>query len=113
MGMPTVTGTSVLALICNATAWANYADKAAASPQTAISVALHTADPGAGGNMTTNEIGYGSYARANVVRSGVGWTVASASASPAANIDFPVSTGGGGVAAYFSTGKTGGGATAI
>ena len=37
----------ILKLVFNATAWANYADNAASSPQTNVAVALHTADPGA------------------------------------------------------------------
>lgn len=39
-------------------------------------IALHTADPGAGGDQTTSEATYTSYARVGVVRSGSGWTLA-------------------------------------
>jgi hypothetical protein len=38
-------------------------------------VSLHTADPGAAGNQTTNECAYTSYARVAVERSATGWTV--------------------------------------
>ena len=42
----------LLALIFNATAIANIADNAAASPLTSLYVALHTADPGEAGSQT-------------------------------------------------------------
>jgi hypothetical protein len=107
------TETALLALIFNATAWANYADNAAATPQTNISVALHTADPGEAGTMNTNEIAYTSYARIDVLRTTGGWTVTGGSVSPVANIDFPIGTGGSGTVTAFAVGKTGGGATPI
>lgn len=113
MSFADATENAIMALIFNATAWANYADNAAASPQTAIAVALHTADPGETGNQTTSEVAYTSYARVNVNRNSGGWTVTGGSVSPAANIDFPAGTGGSGTVTNFSTGRTGGGATAI
>jgi hypothetical protein len=81
-------------------------------PQTNIAVSLHTADPGDAGDLSTNEASYTSYARASVLRTSGGWTVASGSVSPVANIDFTPGTGGGGTATHFGTGKTGGGAAA-
>lgn len=105
--------TAILALIFNATAWANMADNAGTSPQTNIAVGLHTADPGESGTMSTSEASYTSYARAGVVRTNVGWTVTGGSVSPANNIDFAAGTGGSGTITHFSTGKTGGGAAAI
>ena len=50
--------------------------------------ALHTADPGEGGNQTTNECNYTSYARGAVVRSGAGFTVTGNSVVLAAALDF-------------------------
>lgn len=115
MSFSDTTETAIMSLIFNATAWANYADNAAASPQTAISVGLHTADPGDAGTMSTSEVAYTSYARVSVNRtSGAGgWTVTGGSVSPGANIDFPAGTGGSGTVTNASTGKTGGGAAAI
>jgi hypothetical protein len=113
MGTSTTTATAILALIFNATAWANYADNAATSPQTQIALALHTADPGVGGTMTTSESAYTSYARVNVNRNSGGWTVSGNQVVPAAAINFPAGTGGSGTVTFFSTGKTGGGAAAI
>lgn len=107
------TENNVLKLIFNATAWANYADNAASTPQTNIHVALHEADPGDSGNMSTNEADYTNYARVNVARTTGGWTVTANSVSPVANIDFPAGTGGSGTVTHFSTGKTGGGSTDI
>jgi len=113
MSISDTTETAILALVYNATAWANYADNAAATPQTNIHVGLHTADPGDAGTMATSEITYTSYARVNVARTSGGWTVTGGSVSPVANIDFPAGTGGSGTATHFSAGKTGGGAAAI
>ena len=82
-----------LKLVFNATAIANMADNAAASPLTNLYVGLHTADPGETGDQTTNETAYTSYARVAVARTSGGWTVTANSVSPVANIDFPACTG--------------------
>lgn len=104
---------SILNLLYSAVAFANVADNAASAPLTNIHVALHTADPGDSGTMSTSEAAYSSYARVNVARS-TGWTTASTGViSPAAQIDFPAGTGGSGTVTHFSTGKTGGGAAII
>lgn len=113
MSIGNTTENAILLLIFNATAWANYADNAASTPQTNVHVALHTADPGEAGTMSTSEAAYTSYARVNVARTSGGWTVTNNSVSPVANIDFPAATGGSETETHFSTGKTGGGATAI
>lgn len=113
MSFSNVAETAIMALIFNATAWANMADNAGAAPQTDIAVALHTADPGEAGSQTTSEAAYTSYARVNVPRTNVGWTVTGGVVTPAANIDFPAGTGGAGTVTNFSAGKTGGGASAI
>ena len=113
MSIADTTENAILNLIFSATAWANYADNAASSPQTNIHVGLHTADPGDTGTMATSESAYTSYARVNVARS-TGWSTSSAgSVSPAATIAFPAGTGGSGTVTHFSTGKTGGGTAAI
>lgn len=113
MGTSTTTANAILLLVFNATAWANYADNAAGTPQTNISMSLNTADPGAGGTMATSEIGYTSYARVDVARSSGGWTITSNAVSPVASIGFPAGTGGSGTASFFCAGKTGGGSAAI
>lgn len=104
---------NLLKLIFNATAWANYADNAAGTPQTNIHCALHTSDPGDAGTLSSNEANYTSYARVNVARTTGGWTVAANAVTPVAVITFPTGSGGSGTVTHFSTGKTGGGALPI
>lgn len=90
--MPKSTSTcnSILALIFNATAWADLAENDASSPVTDLYVSLHTSDPGVGGSQTTNEAAYTNYARVAVVRTTSGWTAPSGGAtSNAALIQFP------------------------
>lgn len=113
MSISNTTETALLALTFNATAWANYADNAASTPQTNIAVALHTADPGEAGTMATSEAAYTSYARASVARSTGGWTVTAGVVNPVATIGLPAATGGSESESFFSTGKTGGGSAAI
>lgn len=113
MSISDTTENAILLLIFNATAWSNYADNAASSPQTNVHCALATADPGDAGTMSTSETTYTSYARVNVARTSGGWTVTNNSVSPVANVDFPAGTGGSGTVTHFSAGKTGGGAVAI
>jgi hypothetical protein len=114
MSFGTTTANAILALIFNATAWANYADNAATTPQTQISTALHTADPAAAGTQTTSESAYTNYARQTPARSTAGFTAPSGGATAlAANVDFPSSGAAGTTVTYGSFGKTGGGATAI
>jgi hypothetical protein len=114
MGKSTTTSNNILKLIFNATAWANVADNAATSPLTNLFVALHTADPGAGGTQSTSETTYTSYARATVARTTGGWTASSAaSTSPVATISFAAATGGTATITYFSVGVASSGATTI
>lgn len=109
MSISDTTEAAILALIFNATAWSNYADNAATSPQTNIGIALHTADPGDTGTASTSEITYTSYTRVNVARTSGGWTISGTSpsqAAPVAAISFPAGTGGSGTASFFSTSKS-------
>src|SRR5262245_15460118 len=104
----------LLKLIFNATAIANIADNAAASPLTSLFVSLHTADPGEAGTQLTSETTYTSYGRVSVARTSGGWTVTTNSVSPVANIDFPAGTGGSGTVTHGAVGTvTTGGAGKI
>jgi hypothetical protein len=103
----------ILKLLFNATAVANIADNAATSPLTNLYVALHTADPGAGGSQTTSEITYVGYARVPVLRTSGGWVVTGASVSPQSTISFNPGTGGTGTATFFSIGTVTSGAGKI
>jgi hypothetical protein len=85
---------ALLKLIFNATAIANIADNAAASPLTNLFWSLHTADPGDAGTQATSETTYASYARVSVARTTGGMTASTAgSTSPVANVTFPQATG--------------------
>jgi hypothetical protein len=106
------TENAVLKLIFNATAWANFADNAATAPLTNLYMGLHTNDP-TSGNQSTNEATYTGYARAAVARSSAGFTVATNTVVPAANIDFPAGTGGSDSITNFSVGQAGTGSTGI
>lgn len=61
---------------------------------TDLRISLHTADPGEGGDQTTNECAYGGYGRVLVARSGSGFTVSGANVVNAAEITFPQCTSG-------------------
>ena len=116
MSIADVSENAILALIFNATTWTNYAINATTTPETNIICALHTADPGDAGTQTTSEATYTSYARVNVARTSAGWTISGTTptqAAPVAAINFPAGTGGSGTVTFFSTGKSGGGATPI
>ena len=90
--MPKSTNTcnNFLALLYNATPWANIADNAASSPITNIYVALSTVTGAVGDTMSTNEATYTNYARQTVARTTGGWSAPSSRAtSNAAQITFP------------------------
>lgn len=94
---------SLLLLIFQGTTIANVAQNAT-SPITSIFVSLHTADPTAG-NQTTSEAAYTSYARVGVVRTSSGWTVSTNTVVPVATISFPAATGGSETEAYAGLGS--------
>lgn len=77
-------------------------------------LALHTADPGEGGDQTTNEISYtgssGNYARIAVSRDAGGWVVSGNQAENAALIQFAVSNTGPITATHISIGTAASGA---
>jgi len=103
MPLGTTFANDIAKLILNATAVANLADNAASSPATSLYLSLHTGDPSAG-NQTTSEAAYTGYARVAVLRSGSGWTVTSNVASPFAAITFPEGTAGGETCTYAAVG---------
>jgi hypothetical protein len=113
MSFSNTTEQNIMALIFNATAWANMADNAASSPLTNLYVALHTADPGETGTQSTSEATYTSYARVAVARTSGGWTVASGAATNTAQVNFPACTGGSNTITHFSVGIASSGATTV
>ncbi len=90
MPKSTATCNNILALIYNATAWANIADNAAASPVANIFIPLATASYSAGSNASSNETTYTNYVRQSLPRTVSGWTAPSGgSVSNAAPIEYP------------------------
>lgn len=110
MGKGSTWSNELLALLFNATTAPNIAINASSAPLTVLYVSLHTANPGAGGNQTTSEAAYTSYARVSVARTSGGWTVTGASVSPVANISFPACTGGTETETYWGIGAASSGA---
>lgn len=99
----------LLLLLFNNTNFANVGDATGlrgSSTAGSFFLSLHTADPAEGGDQTTNETSYTSYARVAVARSGSGFTVSSNSVSPAANVDFPACTGGTAIITHFGIGTS-------
>lgn len=101
----------LLLLLFNNTNIANLGDATGvrgSSTAGSLYVALHTADPGEGGDQTTSEATYTSYARVAVARSSAGWTVSGTAPTQAANasaVSFPACTGGSNTITYFSVGR--------
>lgn len=78
MPKSTSTANNVLALMYNATNWANVADNASAAPFTNVYVSLHTATLTAATNsQLENETAYTNYVRVAKARSTAGWTAPS------------------------------------
>jgi len=75
MPKSTSTSNSLLALIFNATAWADIAENDGSAPITALWIRLHTAALAAGDPGNTAEATYGAYAPISVVRSTSGWSI--------------------------------------
>ena len=71
---------------------------------TNLYLSLHTADPGEGGNQTTSEATYTSYARVTVARTSGGFTVSGNQASNTALVQFPQCTGGSNVITHVAVG---------
>lgn len=69
-------------------------------------ISLHTSDPGEGGNQSTNECTYTSYARVAVARDSGSLTVTGSSVSPASAVAFPAATGGSETATHFVIGTS-------
>ena len=103
----------LLELLFKNTNFANVGDATGlrgSSTAGSLYFSLHTSDPGETGDQTTNEIAYTDYARVAVARSGAGFTVTNDSVSPAANVSFPIGSGGSGTATHFGIGTASSGA---
>lgn len=81
MGKSNAASNSLLALEFQGVSWPGIAQNIVATPNTSLYLALHSADPTAGGNQSTSEIAYTGYARVPVVRTASGWAVANEAAT--------------------------------
>lgn len=105
MAFPVAFRTPLAALIWTGTPIPGLADNAASSPITSIQIGLHTGDPSAG-NQTTSEAGYTSYARVAVARSADGYDEGLGEGEIVNDdeIAFPVATGGSATVTHASCG---------
>lgn len=111
MAKSTSAANSILALIFNATAWADIAQDDGSGPITDLYISLHTADPGVGGSQLTNEAAYTGYARLAVARTTGGWAVPSGgSTNNAALAQFAECTAGSATVTHVAIGKASSGA---
>jgi hypothetical protein len=105
--------TALLQLIFENVAIANVGDASGLRATTtagSLYFSLHTASPGEGGDQTTSEVAYTSYARVAVARSTAGWTVTGNASAADANVTFPPGTGGSGTATHWGLGTSSTGA---
>jgi len=103
----TAAGTALLELILNNVAWTGIGDAGGILPSTAdgnFYLSLHSADPGVGGNQTTNELAYTGYVRVAATRNGTQWSVVAATATTLTDLVFGLCTVGGGTATYVGVG---------
>jgi hypothetical protein len=110
-GKGTAYANALLKLNLNGVGITSIADNTATAPATVLCVALNTADPGAGGTLSTNEAAYPGYARLVVPRTSAGWTVTGATANPTSNLTFAAATSGSETETWFSIGIPTGGTT--
>jgi hypothetical protein len=93
MAAGTTFANDLLKLLFHGTAIADLADNDATGPLTSLYLSLHTADPKAG-NQSTSETTYTGYARIAIDRDADGWTITGASATNAATNSFAKNTNG-------------------
>lgn len=111
--------TSLLDLLFENTAYANVGNSGGLQPSSVAGdfyIALHTANPGAGGSQSTSEAAYTGYARVGITRASASWTLSGSSPTTIANaaaVTFPAATGGSETETYFSIGLESSGATPI
>lgn len=103
--------TAILKLLLTNTAIANVGDSTGlpgSGSSGSLYIALHTADPNAG-NQSTSETNYTGYARVAVARSASGWSVAGNAYSNVSAVTFGKATAGSSTVTHFSIGTSGSG----
>lgn len=116
MSMSNAAEAALLDLIFLNVDWANIGDAAGLQNSAAAGnfyIALHTADPGEGGDQGTNEVAYTGYARVAVARTSGGWTRSVSTISNTATVQFGECTAGSATATHFSVGRDSAGAGQI
>ncbi len=116
MGKSTSWKTGLALLVFNNTTYANVGDATGLVGSTtagSLYVALHTADPGAGGTQATSEAGYVPYARIAVARTSGGWTCTAGTAANTAAVTFAACSSSSSTVTYVSIGVAGSSTTAI
>jgi hypothetical protein len=116
MSMSDSSENALALLLFNNTAWANIGDASGLQPSGAAGnyyIRLHTADPGETGTGDTSQANYTGYAAVAVARTTGGFTVAGASVSNAASVQFGECTAGSNVVTHFSITSTSGAASQI
>ena len=104
---------ALLKLIFNGTSIPNIADNAASSPLTNLYLSLHSADPTASGNQTSNEVSYTGYARVAVARTSSGFTVSGNALTLTSLVSFGTCTAGSTSASYWAIGTASSGSGEI
>lgn len=104
---------SIALLFFNGTTYDGFAENDTTSPLTDLYIALHTADPGASGTGSTNEVSYTGYARVAVARTSGGFTVSGNTVSNTAAVTFGACTAGSSTATHFSITVASSGASQI
>lgn len=110
---PNTIANDILKLYFNATAIANVADNAAASPLANLFAALHSAFPGYAGTQSTSEVAYTGYARATIARTTGGFTVATNGVKLVATASLGQCTAGSATAMFATIGEAVSGASKI
>jgi hypothetical protein len=116
MALTTIAELDLLNLLFLNSAMALIGDSTGLRPSSTAGnwyLSLHTADPGASGDQTTNEIAYTNYARVAITRDAAGWTVSGAQPAQAINaatVTFPACGATGGTATHFGIGTAASGA---
>ena len=108
MSASTAFETNILKLIFQNIDLANVGDAAGLQNSAAAGVfyiSLHTADPGEGGDQTTNETNYGGYARVSVARTSGEWAVTADTADNVNPVAFPACSSGSGTITHFGIGS--------
>lgn len=97
---------NILALMYNATAWADVAENDSSSPAAVIQMALATASYAASDALNADEATYTNYVRQTPARTTGGWTAPSGGAtSNAAAIEYPQCGASGNTIVAAATGK--------